>query len=155
MAILETLKKDMMTARKAAVAKSDHPLAEHAAFIVGLYAEVVAAAKADKPPREVPTDQDADKALRTALKRLTEAASMASGTLWADIALAQAAIVKGYLPEPLDEHHLKLAITDAAAFCDVPATMKSMGVILKRLNAEHPGKINAAEVKRLLETGAC
>lgn len=176
MALLEDLKKMSMAARKAAMRKdwalpgtlaylsmtdaeiadqaAQQALAPHASFLSKVLADVNLAAKSDKPPREA-NDLDADKVIRTTVKQLQDAAAAAGDTAYGHTVAEQIDMLKSFLPEPLDEHHLTMAITDAAAFLDTQPVMKEMGRIMKRLNELHPGRIDGGLVRKLIESGAC
>ncbi len=144
----------MMSEAEVAVQAEQQALAPHAAFLAKVIADITEIARADRPSR-APTDMDAVKVLRTTVKELQDAATTAGESAYGVSLAEQIAMLAAYLPEPMDEHHLTMAITDAAAFLDTQPVMKEMGRIMKRLNELHPGRIDGTLVRRLIESGAC
>lgn len=161
--------------------EDEKAIVAYAVFLVTLLADINSAAKADG--NRAPTDADADKVVRSQAKSLRkgldtaveeavkavseegdpEAVAQAKAvkadavrsSTWYSETQAKVAFLENLIPAPLDQHHLTMAITDAAADLDTKPVMREMGRIMKALNEKYPGQIDGALVRKLIEAGAC
>jgi uncharacterized protein YqeY len=167
MALLDDFRAQVLEARKSGD--------EHATFLVMVLSDINNIAKADVKPaptaddphavlRRQPTDDDAAKVINAQIKQLAllldgsaekKIAPLPADSDYAKQVRAKLDLLKALVPGPLTGEPLQVAIREAADFCDTSIEIKSMGAIMKRLNEVYPGRIDGAEVKTLILSGAC
>ncbi|HET9233535.1 MAG TPA: GatB/YqeY domain-containing protein [Candidatus Eisenbacteria bacterium] len=101
-------------------------------------------ARIKKGKDETLTDEEIMQVLRSAVKKREEAAAEyrpAGRVDLADKEDAEAAILKGYLPQMLEGEALRAAV--AGVIQETQAqSMKDLGKVMKALMAAHPGKLD-------------
>ncbi len=161
MGLLTTFQAAVLTARKS----KD----KNAAFLAMISSEITNTAKSAKIKTadgftygRQATDDDADQILRTTTKSLENTLAgndksppIPAGTPYHDQLTTQISLLKAFLPEKLDDETLKREIREAAYATDSEVSIKSIGPIMKQLNAKFPGQIDGASVKDHLTKGDC
>lgn len=144
MGLMQTLLDATLAARRARD--------EHAAFYASVLSDITAAAKADG--NRQPTDEDADKVVRSTLKSLDKAMSdLPPAAPYAIQMKDRREKLAEFIPEPLTGAALERAIRVAADGNDIPIEMRSMGRIMAVLNQQHPGLIDGAAVSAAIKKG--
>ena len=145
--LIETLRSDALTARKAAVG-GDAAASGRATLLTTVIAAADATAKNDG--QRVTNDGDATSALRKMLKGVEDSLGLVTDTSRRSKLSVEQSTLKGYLPTMLEGDDLRLAVIDAAEFGGVPVEMRSMKVIVGHLNELYPGRIDGKAVSDVI-----
>ena len=160
MSLLKALQDLALEQRKAAVGGTG---GEHAAFLSLVLSDVNGVAK--KGQREA-TDEDADVAVRAAIKSFEKAIAgdetadppvppLDLNTDFGKTVVAQRDLLGSLVPPILSRDELKMAVRDACAEADVPIEPKSMGKVMGILKVKYPNRVDGHIVKELLASGEC
>ena len=157
MSTLKTLQDLALEQRKAAVSGAG---GEHATFLALILSDAANLAKAQQ--RAV-TDQDAETAIRAAVKGFDKALAgdaakdirpLPADSDYGKKVIAQRDLIAALVPPMLEGVQLNKAIRDAAEATGGEISLKSMGKIMGWLNQTYPGRVDGALVKAVLTTGA-
>ena len=134
---------------------------DNAPFMGLVYSDALKLAKNDG--NRAPTDQDTTVAIYAMLKNLNAVLSgdpgknvppLPPGSEYAQTVIAQRNLLLTFVPAPLEGEELETAVSEAAASAGVAMDMKAMGAVMRRLNELYPGRIDGAQVKTILLSGA-
>lgn len=161
MPLLQNLQDLALEHRKAAIAGTG---GEHAAFLAMILSDVANVAKRDQ---RLPTDDDADVAVRAAIKGFDKAIAgdpnntdnpvppLDLTTTFGKTVQAQRLLLATLVPPVLTRDELKMAVRDACDEAELPIEPKSMGKVMGILKAKFPNRVDGNIVKDLLATGDC